>query len=147
MYHPKRMRKEVILAILLGSLLGLAIAFGVWRANLALSPQLPKTTTSSPAPNKGEEVISNLIVTQPEDNELVKTEKITVAGKTTPKLTVVITTPVDEVVVEADQSGNFSADVKLESGANTILVTTVDEGGQTQEQELTVTYSTEFKEE
>ncbi|MBI2405831.1 hypothetical protein HYV21_02155 [Candidatus Microgenomates bacterium] len=139
------MRKEVLIAILLGATLGLAIAFGVYRANLALR-STPTTTQATPAPTSAPSS-STLTITQPEDEALVDTDSITVEGKTAPNATVVITSPVDEVTALADNSGTFRAEVKLEPGANALLVTSFGEDNNSVEKELTITYSTEFKKE
>ncbi|MBI3290533.1 hypothetical protein HYZ78_04005 [Candidatus Microgenomates bacterium] len=142
------MRKEVIVAVLLGGSLGLAIAFGVWRANLALKPQsttseqISATNSSSPTP-----VAGTLLVTEPEENSLVSTESITVRGKAEPRSTIVVTTPVDAKSVAADNSGNWIAELRLAAGANAVLVTAVSESGEELSTQITVTYSTEFKEE
>ena len=141
------MRKEVFIAVFLGGALGLAIAFGVWRANLALAPQKAETqkiatSNSSPTPTAG-----MLIVTEPDDNTLVSTESITLKGKAEPRSAIVITTQADAVSTISEGNGLFSADIKLDSGANVVLVTTVNEQGEEFSTELTITYSTEFKEE
>lgn len=136
-----------MVAIILGSLLGLAIAFGAWRANdLLTSKKLAAITTSNsitPAPTAS--ATNDLVVTQPEDESLTQTDTISVEGKTTPGATVIITTPVYETITLADAGGKFSMSVKLESGANTILVTSIDDNNNSLEKEITVTYSSEFK--
>ena len=139
------MRKEVIIAVALGGALGLVIAFGIWRANLALTPSKATTETSSvsadiasPSPTLG-----TLIVNAPEDESLVNTASVTVSGRAEPNSTVVITSPTDEASVLADNQGNFSSSIKLDSGANAILVTAVNDRDEEQSQQLTVTYSTQ----
>lgn len=141
------MRKEVLVAIILGGILGLTIAFGVWRANLALSPkqETPKVATSdfsSPTPSPG-----MLLITEPEENSLVGAETITLKGKAQPRSSIVATTTTDSTSTLADNSGSWTADVKLESGANEVMVMAVGEDGEENSVTLTVTYSTEFKEE
>lgn len=142
------MRKEVFIAVLLGGALGLAIAFGVWRANIALKSQgadtskISITNSSSPTPEAG-----MLLVTDPEDNSLVKKELTTFKGKAEPKSAIVVTSPIDSASTVSDNSGNWTADIKLESGANQVSVTAVNEAGDEFSTELTITYSTEFKEE
>ncbi|MEK7182813.1 MAG: hypothetical protein AAB694_01500, partial [Patescibacteria group bacterium] len=100
--------------------------------------------TSTPASLPSSSTLT-ITITQPDDEALVDTDSITVEGKTTPLATVVITSPVDEVVTVADNSGAFRAEAKLEPGANALLVTSFGENNTSVEKELTVTYSTEFK--
>lgn len=142
------MRKEVFIAVLLGGALGLAIAFGVWRANVALKSQgdnnqkISVIGSSSPTPAAGQ-----LLITDPEENSLVSTETVTLKGKSEPRSAIMVTTQVDAVSTASDNSGNWTADVKLDAGANEILVTAVNEQGEEFSTQITITYSTEFKEE
>ena len=42
------MRKEVLFAVIAGAIFGLVLAFGIWRANTALEPEVePETTAES----------------------------------------------------------------------------------------------------
>lgn len=144
------MRKEVLVAILLGAVLGLAIAFGVWRANIALNavPQTQQLTQSDTTPSNGQETTNGtLIITEPENNTLTASGTVTIKGKAEKNSVIIITSPTDEVSAVADSQGNWSQDIKLEAGANAILVMSINENGQEESEELTVTYSKEFKEE
>lgn len=142
------MRKEVFIAVLLGGALGLAIAFGVWRANVALKSQgddnqkISVIGSSSPTPAAGQ-----LLITDPEENSLVSTETVTLKGKSEPRSVIMVTSQVDAVSTVSDNSGNWTTDVKLDAGANEILVTAVNEQGEEFSTQITITYSTEFKEE
>lgn len=141
------MRREVLVAIVLGVALGIAVAFGIWRANLALSPKnspspvLNTNATPGPAEN------SDLIITQPENNSVVSTETVMLKGAATPKATVVILTSEDESILEAENDGSFEEEVLVAGGPNDIVVKAYDANGNESEQKITIVYSTELNSE
>lgn len=143
------MRKEVLVAILIGVILGALVAFGIWRANLALLPKKEAVKTEQRAgPTPSAEVpASSLILTQPEDNTILSQDKVIIKGATTPGATVLFLTNIDELVTQADKDGAFEQEVELEGGPNEITVTSYDESGNEMTQTLTLVYSTEFEKE
>lgn len=143
------MRREVAIAILVGSLLGLALAFGIWRANKVLQP----TKTASESTPAGlsqttdqtkKESGENLLVTRPENNSVVNEDKVVVQGSTNPYATIVIVASSGEIISQAKQDGSFSEEVKLLGGPNEIKVASYDKDGNKSEQTLVIVYSTEF---
>lgn len=141
------MRKEVLFAVIIGIFLGGIVAFGVWRANLALVAQKKQVQTeSSPAP-KAEEVIasSQLVITEPENNLVVSSDKITVKGNATPGAIIVILASSGETIFEAESSGNIEHEVELVGGVNKITVVAYDKDGNESRQTLNIVYSTEFE--
>lgn len=147
------MRKEVIIAIILGSVLGIAVAFGIWRANQTLKPQKQIKgieATSSPVSttqpeNKTNTETAELLITSPENNIVVNEDSVKVEGTTQPKATIVIISNTGEVILEAKQDGSFEQNVKLEGGANEIKVVAYDKNGRRTEKIITVVYSTELE--
>lgn len=137
------MRKEVLIAIILGAALGLVIAFGIWRANLALAPREEVQVQVQPTPTPE---AFTLVITSPEDNSVVAESEISVEGKTQPGATVVIQYDEGETVLIADENGSFASPVELVAGANTIVVSAFDEEGEGNEKALTVVFSTQFPE-
>lgn len=150
------MKKEVFLAISIGFVLGLVITFGIWTANKSLknlpqaqaspTPTLTDSSTpdSTPAPKNDTPSSETLplTVSAPMDEALVTKSTITVTGKTSPNAAVSMTYESGEQVVEADASGNFTAEVKLEGGYNLILLTAYTKSGESKSLSLTVTYTT-----
>ncbi|MGB9706837.1 MAG: Ig-like domain-containing protein [Microgenomates group bacterium] len=139
------MRKEVLIAIIIGFTLGLIITFGVWQANKALKETAPKKEAP---PQITEEQLPTptpqplLVITSPEDNSISNKEKIDVSGKTFPQATVVIIYEEGEKIVEADGGGNFSAEINLVGGANEITISAFDKDGNEMSKTLNVVYST-----
>ncbi len=142
------MRKEVIIAIIIGSFLGLLITAGVWwttrtpqvvsEKQESLSPSLSPSPAVSSAPQ------NNLFleISQPEEGDIFDHEEVKVKGKTLPEAVVVLIYPEGESIVNADQTGDFEATVSLEGGANKIKITAYDKPGNQKTKSLTVVYST-----
>lgn len=138
------MRKEVLFAIILGVGLGVALAFGIWRANLALTPREEQTQNNPPTSTP--EDFSELIITDPEDQTVVEHDKVNVRGAATPGAMLVILASGGEYILEADKEGSFEQEVKLVPGPNEIKVTSLDTDGNTTEERLVVVYTTELGE-
>lgn len=138
------MRREVIIAICAGLLIGVVIGFGIWRANKILSPkQNNKQGTPAIKETAGAGSI-DLLISQPEDKAVLGEDRVTIAGKTNPSSTVVILANTGEMIFTSGKDGNFSQEVKLESGANEITVVAYSEEGDEARKTLTIVYSTEF---
>lgn len=136
------MKKEIIFAIFLGLGLGLIITYGVYRA---------RTTLQKPVAQEAEQIIeatplasaeTNLSITSPEDETITESQELTVAGSTNPNSFVVVIVNNQDNITTADQSGNFSVVITLETGSNVIQVHSIDEDGNTSIKEITVIYST-----
>ncbi len=146
------MKKEVLLAISIGFILGLIITFGIWTANKSLAGI--KKPTATPTPTVAAENTpaanvtaaptntSGLVITTPEDESFTSKNTTTVSGKTTPNATVVILYEGDSDTLLADAQGNFSNDISLIAGFNTITVSSFDASGTKTSQTIIVTYST-----
>jgi len=144
------MKKEVLLAIIIGFSLGLVITFGVWKANKALKEVAPKQQlppsqvqeeekTPSPTPPSSQ---LSLVITSPEDNSIINKEKVNISGKTSPAATVVITYEEGEKIIETDENGNFTTEITLIGGANEITISAYDEEGNEVTKTLNLVYST-----
>lgn len=137
------MRKEVIFAILIGLSLGLVITYGIYRARMSLNtpPQLLSENGTSPTPSP--ETVSNLLITNPDDEAIVDQKQIPVAGTTTANAFIVVIVNDNEYITTADETGNFSVEVELANNSNVIQVFTLDEDGSQSMKELTVIYTTQ----
>ena len=138
------MKKEVIIAISVGLVLGLIITFGIYIANQAVKKQ--NQTTNLPSngthPSPSATTAGKLEITEPEDNLVVSQSKITVSGITEAKNAVAVLTEKSEELVLADEEGVFSSEVVLVSGANEIKIISIDKNNQKQEKILTIVYTT-----
>jgi len=138
------MKKEVLIAIIIGFGLGLVITFGIWTANRALKEAHPqqeaplevKEVTPTPTPGL------SLFITSPEDNSISNQEAIEVKGKTAPEAVVVILYQEGEKILEADENGNFKTEISLAGGSNEIKIAAYDQEGNEVSKTLMVVYST-----
>ena len=135
------MRKEILFAIIGGSIFGLVIAFGIWRVNSALSPRNQAATDSTEEPDKQNAIIS---VAEPSENDVLGASPTAISGLTRPASLVVLSGEEHDYLVVADNKGAFTEDISLIGGINQIVATAFDKDGTSGEQKLTLIYSTEF---
>ncbi|MDP3955226.1 MAG: hypothetical protein Q8Q15_02595 [bacterium] len=143
------MRKEVLIAIILGFALGLVITFGVWSANRAMKEkdvaentveeEVETLPTSSPTPTSA---TFSLVILSPADESFVDKDKISINGSTEPGAEIAVITENGEAIVVADESGKFDAPIILETGTNEITVTAVNAGGDEVTKTINIVYST-----
>ena len=144
------MRKEIFYAIFAGSILGLVIAFGVWRTNSTLKPSPTpvasadgQKTTGNPS-NNTKTLGFDLTIAKPGDGDLFTQNPVTISGITKAGSLVTISTEDQDFMLQAENNGSFSQDVTLLGGTNQIVVTSFDGNGDSVVKELTVVYSKEF---
>jgi hypothetical protein len=142
------MKKEVLIAIILGFGLGLIITFGVWKANKTLQKQTQApspTPTSLPSPAETATPTPEALmleISSPADNAISQEEKINLEGQSLPQTIIVIFYEEGEKILEADEEGKFTTDITLTGGANEILVKAFDQQGNETEKSLNIVYST-----
>lgn len=139
------MRKEIIIAIVVGFVLGLIITFGIYTANRAIknknqakSNQPSPLGFATPLPSP----LTNLEITEPENNSVVDKDKIIVSGKADPKTAIAILGEDFDDLVYSDNEGLFSTEVPLVGGANEIKIISMGISNEKQEKVLTIVYTT-----
>ncbi len=152
------MIKELILAIALGALLGFGITGGYVavknnQSNLTKTQNLPTpqptdnltdtNTQNLPTPTPNLSTTDHQIqIESPENESIVTNSQLTLKGFTTAKSHLIIITPVKNYYTAADNAGNFSIDVEIESGVNQIQIDSIDSNDNQASIQLIVTYST-----
>jgi hypothetical protein len=139
------MRKEVIIAILLGFVVGLFIAYGIYTANKAVKDTKitqPISTNNESLPSPAPGLTFSLTLNEPEDNIVLNSDTATVSGQTEPKTVVAVMGEEGEELILSDEQGLFSTSLELIGGLNQIKVVAVDTNGNKQEKEINVIYST-----
>lgn len=137
------MRKEVLFAILAGLTLGLIIAFGIYRANVALSPKNQDQASSSPTPTPKPEFAISLL--SPSNLDVFTQNRVTLSGITKAEAYVAISTEEKDYTIPADSKGSFEAEVELVGGVNQLVITAFDEKGSEVTQKLFLLFSSEFE--
>lgn len=137
------MRKEIILAIVLGAILGLVIIFGINLANQSATNITPTPSpTLQPEANQPLVETPTLQVISPENNSVSFEDSLTLIGKTQENAWVSLIWEEGETIIQADQDGNFQQEIDLIGGENIIEITATDGKDYQESLELTVIYTT-----
>lgn len=139
------MRTEKVIFSFIAVVIGLlvaGVAFYVYQSTKMLPQQAERVVTiKRPTPTPEPAVF--LVVEKPEDEDVVETKTVTIAGKTIPEATIVINAEGTDQVVRPASNGNFSTTVTIGDGANQILITSIAPNGEETTIIRTITYSTE----
>ncbi len=143
------MRKEVVVAIVLGFLLGLLIVGGFWWTNQRPASPVGQTEekeqplSSEEIPvQASEEPLVFVRVNYPEEGAIIETSEVRISGQTVPGAVVVLIYAEGETIVTADDQGDFVGTALLTGGANEVKVVSYDYQGNKDEATLTIVYST-----
>ena len=144
------MRKEFLIAIISGVAIGVAIAFGIWRANSAFNSN-ETTTTNSPT-SKTQNSTPNaetgqLTIAEPEENDVITKSSVKITGITKSNTTLVISGEEEDYVVKSESDGSFEQEVDLKAGVNEIILAHPANGDAAQTKSLILVYSSEFQKE
>jgi hypothetical protein len=140
------MKKEIIIAIVVGFALGLVITFGIWTANKAIKarPEVAfeeETAVPTPEPTPTPTGFT-LKILSPEDNTLVDTSEAELKGSAVTNAVIVIAEEKGEKIIEADENGSFATEISLIKGINEITVTAFSLEGEEASETLSIVYST-----
>lgn len=139
-------RKEVTLAVIIGLILALIIAGGVYRAKTAIEqfdpnsllPQKQRANPNNPGENSENKLFIEL---DTPDNSVTDKATFTISGKTLPNTYLAITTESNDYLIVPSDTGSFSQEVTLIKGANTLTVTVFTSTGEKVEDSLSVVYT------
>lgn len=140
------MRKERILLSFIATLIGIlvtSVAFYLYQSTKTVRSSKIKTitiATPTPTPFKSSFFLNIL---KPEDESIVNKKVITVSGNTAADATIIILTPIDEVVAIPSANGDFSTTVDIDDGQNIIEISAIKPNGDEIKTEKTITYSLE----
>jgi hypothetical protein len=140
------MRKEVLWAIVAGIILGLIVAFGVWRINSKVTINKRAVTvnqTPTPVPLGPQEL--KVVLDKPSQNDVVTEDFISVSGLTKSGSWVTLSGEIGDYIIQADKNGSFTQEVELTPGVNQIKVTTFDQSGNQSTASVAVVYSSSFQ--
>ncbi len=137
------MRKELLVAIFVGSLLGIAVAFGVWKTNVAFNKPKPDTQIEEKDQQQPEGTF-DIAIAKPNNFFVSSLSPISVSGVTKKGNWVVVSAAETDYFTQADESGGFKEEVKLTSGINDLFFYSFDQEGKSAEKNLTVVLSSAF---
>lgn len=126
------MKKEVILAVLIGLSMGLFITYGVYRFRTSLTENpttdLEEATEPSPATASDPALIA---IHNPENGTVQTENETTVTGTTSENAHVVLFVNDKDYISTSDATGNFTFTVDLEDGTNILAIHVLNETGTT----------------
>ncbi len=130
------MRKEILLAIIVGVVFGLGVTFAVYTLRQRLfrnttpdaieqSRNQGASNNPSPSPN------STLTIQRPLQDIATDQNSLQIVGRAQPSSLVVVLAGTGEFITNADQDGDFALTVTLVQGGNKLsVVATTPEGSQ-----------------
>lgn len=126
------MRKELLVAIVIGLFFGIIIGFGIWRANNAISNDQISTEATpteqimqesdSGSANQQEENKPNtgLVISTPSDYDVITTPTTTIKGLASPNSKVVVSAESKDYITTTGANGDFEVSIDLINGLNQI---------------------------
>lgn len=138
------MKKEVIIAIIIGISIGLALTFFFYKTgsfksdNKIVSPLAEEKNFPTPPPFPPQ----TLSIISPIDQSIVKEGKIAITGIAVPFSWIVAFGEKGEKMIQADNKGSFETDLLLVSGENEIKITSFSDRGDEISKTVTIVYST-----
>lgn len=135
------MKKETLIAIAFGIIFGIVFAVFLLTKNKQTQLQKNKTIESiarlTPAALKTNKEQKLLEVTGPSEGVIVNTNSISIKGTTPKGATVVIQSPIKDLVFKNEEE-QFNVTFPLATGENVILITSYLTGEQSRSQEKEV---------
>jgi hypothetical protein len=120
------MKKETVIAITLGILLGVIVAvvlvLKTRQAQIQNSNPITTTLGVSPTPIISSYTVDVLEITSPEDGTIVNKNSVTITGKVAKDSVVIIESPVKQVVIK-NSPETLNVDFPLAFGENVIKIT------------------------
>lgn len=139
------MKKEIIIALVVGLTIGLIITLGISTANRALNTQKQKNvakTNSGATLETNNHQVKKLNLTAPENFDLIDQPETIISGVAWPEAVISILAENQTFLIQADNEGVFTIPLKLIKGYNEITVIASDTDGTSQSANLVLTYST-----
>lgn len=159
-YHlTYTMFKELLLAVILGALLGFGITGGVIALKnnknpastlpkIAALPTISGTNSGLTQPTQNPSNTSTgtenhqITIESPGNESIVTDSKVTIKGSTSPLSSLIVSTQSKSYLSSADNAGNFNVDIDIDSGVNQIQIDAIDLEDNQSTTNLIITYST-----
>lgn len=146
------MFKELILAIIIGAILGLGLTGGYLsmqhrnnppqKEQIITEPTLVPTSNQQPDSNSEKTIDNNIKINSPENNSLLNSDKTDISGVTSKNSNIIITTQTKSFIGKSDETGKFKIPITLENGFNMVKITSVDSSNNQKDTSINITYST-----
>jgi hypothetical protein len=143
------MKNDVVIAIIIGFFLGAIAALIVvnipsivntGKKNLTA---ISKSQESSPTPTPTKTAKFTIEISEPMDNEIAKTNKITIKGKTINNSQLMLEGKNETTAVLTSADGSFTGETGLSEGYNEITITVYNQSGESISKSIKVFYTPE----
>ena len=141
------MQKEVIIAVLFGSILGLIVAFGVWRSNFFIKKAEEIVTSEITLPSEEKNETVGLSLSNPAKGVVATESEVEVNGLSDPGSMIVISAEVKDYFIKVGESREFRQIVELIAGTNEIVAYSFDDTGNYSKESVVVVYSAQMAQE
>lgn len=139
------MKKEVIIAILVGLTMGLIITFGIYRVTSSITEKPLTDLNTQNLETEATATPTVLALHNPEDGTVQTETELTVTGTTIANSFIVVFVNNEDYISNSDESGNFAIKVTLSQGENIIRVHVLDQEGSATVEERVVVVSDAFE--
>ena len=140
------MKKEIIIAIVVGLFIGLIFTLGISTANKAINQQKAKKLTPKESGNSLTSTNNNqqktLTITSHENFDLINQSEVSLSGIAWPKAVIALIAENQTKLIQADAEGIFIFKFNLIKGFNEITLIATDETNATKTENIVLTYST-----
>lgn len=142
------MKRDITIAIIVGFIIGIIVALiltnlpKIVKDGIKISSSLP---TASPTITQIENTASpfELTLDSPKDESISISKNIELSGHTKPHNIVIMESEIDQITVESNDTGAFSAKLDLREGVNSIFLTSYDETGNSDTKNINIFYTSE----
>jgi len=138
------MKKEVLLAIVVGGLFGVLVAFGVWRANTALTTSTEEPVGHNQETSEQVDQTREFALVSPTNNQVLTEAGTSIEGIATAGSYVLAVSDENSALGVSQQDGTFMLEFELKSGTNDITVYSFEPDGTQASEELFVIFSSAF---
>lgn len=133
------MKKEMLIAVIIGFLLGLVITYGIYRIRVASNSNVTAVPSPTPGnvlnPGEGDSLIT---IHSPLEGSIQKEKTATITGSTVPNSFIVLFVNETDYIRQSDSEGNFSFEVPVVDGSNLLSLQLVTNEGITVTKERTL---------
>jgi len=139
-------KKDVLLALVIGFSIGTLIAFLAIKLPLFLASENSRQTASvnpQPSPSITSAKENIIQISSPQDQSILSGPEFELVGKLSTGAAVIVESALDSLVLTPDKNGTFSAELKLSEGSNQIFVTAVDAASVIESKTLKLFYTSE----
>lgn len=130
------MRKEILLAIIVGVIVGLGLTFGLYLLRQRLSDTSTVRTIEESREGKNPESdettetsTQSLVLQLPQADTYSETAELRVVGRAIPNSYIVTFVGPQEFITTADADGDFSKTITLQAGGNRVTVVATSPDG------------------